>query len=292
LPWSAIISPLNIETIQKIQANKLEFGYFESGKGPLVLMLHGFPDTAHTWLGLMPQIADLGFRVVAPFMRGYSPTQAAPDGNYSAQILGQDILELISALGSKTAIVIGHDWGALAAYSAANIDASKISKLVTLSIPHPRALRSDFKTLRKASHFLTFQLRNRSIKLLRKNNHAYVDRIYRRWSPDWDYSAQELSNIKAAFSEPGVIEAALGYYWSYSESRRIPAANRPTRKRTSVATMTLVGENDGALNLEVMPDTYDAFTGDYEYSVVAGTGHFLHREAPDTVFEHIRNFIS
>ena len=98
-----------------VDANGLRFAYVSEGTGPLVLLLHGFPDTAHSWDGVMPEVARAGFRAVAPFMRGYFPTAIPADHEYDGDALGRDVLALIAALGEQQAIVVGHDWGASAA---------------------------------------------------------------------------------------------------------------------------------------------------------------------------------
>ena len=102
-----------------VTANGVTFHYLEAGEGPLVLCLHGFPDNAHTYRGLLPTLAAAGFRAVAPFMRGYAPTSPAPDGRYQSVLLAQDAAELIPALGAPQAFLVGHDWGATATYGAA-----------------------------------------------------------------------------------------------------------------------------------------------------------------------------
>ncbi|MES4793201.1 MAG: alpha/beta hydrolase, partial [Chloroflexota bacterium] len=101
-------------------ANGVEFAYLTAGDGPLALLLHGFPDTAHTWRHLLPELAAAGFRVVAPWMRGYAPSSLAPDDCYQSGALGADAIALHEALGGDTdAVLVGHDWGAVAAYAAA-----------------------------------------------------------------------------------------------------------------------------------------------------------------------------
>src|SRR5271169_1107259 len=102
-----------------VRASGIDFHLLEMGTGPLVLCLHGFPDTAHSFRYQMPMLADAGYHVVAPFMRGYAPTGAAQDGRYDIGALGEDALALIDALGASDAIIFGHDWGATAAYEAA-----------------------------------------------------------------------------------------------------------------------------------------------------------------------------
>ena len=123
-----------------VEANGLRIAYLEAGKGPLVLLLHGFPDTAHTWDRALPALADAGFRAVAPFMRGYHPTAIPADGAYDSDTLAADAVALITALGEEQAIVVGHDWGASAAYGAATIAPERVKKLVVLAIPHPKSL--------------------------------------------------------------------------------------------------------------------------------------------------------
>jgi len=107
------------DAIHFVDANGLNFAYLENGSGPLVLMLHGFPDTAHSWDDLRPRIAAKGYRAVSPFMRGYHPS-AIPDRDTDQETLARDPLALIEALGARDAIIIGHDWGALAGYAATN----------------------------------------------------------------------------------------------------------------------------------------------------------------------------
>ena len=98
-----------------VEANGLTFRYLEEGEGPLVLLLHGFPDNAMTWDRVMPGLADAGYRAVAPFMRGYPPSEIPADGRYDAAALAGDVAALIDALNDgRPAFVMGHDWGAIA----------------------------------------------------------------------------------------------------------------------------------------------------------------------------------
>ncbi len=126
--------------------------------------------------------------------------------------------------------------------------------------------------------------------MLSKNNFAGVDAIYRRWSPGWKFDSSETEYIKESFRLPGRLDAALGYYWSFRERRSRPREeNNGTRfsGKTATPTLTLVGENDGALEMSLMKNTKAYFTGEYRYEIVPGSGHFLHREVPDIVLDHI-----
>ena len=123
-----------------VRANGLEFPVLEAGDGPLVLCLHGFPDHSLSWVHVLSRLAQEGYRAVAPALRGFWTGGAAPDGSYRAAAIGQDVLALIEALGVEQAYVIGHDFGARAAYSAASLDASRIHKLVGLAVPYGKGL--------------------------------------------------------------------------------------------------------------------------------------------------------
>src|SRR3954467_2494594 len=127
------------DEIHFVDANGLRFAYLEEGTGPLVLLLHGFPDTAHTWDDVRPRIAAKGYRAVSPFMRGYHPT-AVPRRDADQETIDTDALALIEALGAPSAIVIGHDGGASAAYGAASRAPDRVQKLVVVGIPHPATI--------------------------------------------------------------------------------------------------------------------------------------------------------
>ena len=175
-------------TIQHIQANGLRFAYFEEGAGPLVLLLHGFPDTPHTWDAVRPALAAAGYRAVTPFMRGYAPTEVPRDGAYDADTLGRDAIALIEALGEERAFLVGHDWGASAAYAAAGLAPERLRMLITLAIPHPASILPTPGTLWGVRHFFALSLPGAAARM-RADGFAYVDALVRRWSPAWDVPA-------------------------------------------------------------------------------------------------------
>ncbi|HEX5061150.1 MAG TPA: alpha/beta hydrolase, partial [Kofleriaceae bacterium] len=221
-----------------VQANGLRFAYLSAGSGPLVLLVHGFPDTAHTWDHALPKIAAAGYRAVAPFTRGYHPTEIPAAGAYDSDTLGRDVLALIEALGEQQAIVIGHDWGASAAYAAAGLAPERVKLLVTLAVPHPKSLKPTPKLLWTLRHFFTLRGKRAADKL-RANNFAYLDELVRRWSPAWkDIPANETEAVKAAFREPGCAEAACAYYAALGA--RLPASQR---KPIGVPTVSFAGEH-------------------------------------------------
>ena len=263
-----------------VTANGLRFSYLESGEGPLVLLLHGFPDDAHTFDDLLPVLARAGYHAVAPFMRGYAPSEIPKDGDYSALTLGRDVLALVAALGAREAVIVGHDWGASAGYAAANLEPARVSKLVTLAIPHPRSLRLTPPALWRARHFVYFQL-PWAAERIRARKFRYLERLYRRWSPRWTVPADQLRRVSAALEPPGRLEAALGYYRSAARDLGRSSTKELLRRKVSVPTLTLAGAADGGIALSAFGGTLDDFTGPYDLVVVPQAGHFLHREQPD-----------
>ena len=103
-------------TERTVRASNIDFRILEMGEGPLVLCLHGFPDTAHSFRYQMPALAKAGYHAVAPWLRGYAPTGAAPDGRYDIPVLAEDVLNLVDALGYNETFLFGHDWAPVAVY--------------------------------------------------------------------------------------------------------------------------------------------------------------------------------
>ncbi|HTR51876.1 MAG TPA: alpha/beta hydrolase [Kofleriaceae bacterium] len=275
-----------------VTANGLRFAYLERGSGPLVVLLHGFPDTAHTWDRAMAALADAGFRAVAPFMRGYHPTEIPADGPFDSATLGRDALAIIRELGAgEPAVLVGHDWGASAGYSAAALGPDQLRLLVTLAIPNPGGLKPRPKLIWALRHFFRLRRRGAAAKI-RAENYAYIDELWRRWSPAWrDLPASETAPVKAAFAHPGCLEAACGYYRAQSLRGSDPSQRKPI----AVPTVSFAGLHD-----MIEPRLYEkvrhCYTGSYEVVQVPG-GHFMHREHPDTfaaelvrvVREHVRS---
>lgn len=256
-----------------VVANGVRLAFFEEGKGPLVLLLHGFPDTAHTWDAVRPAVAAAGYRAVTPFLRGYAPSAVPADGAYDGDTLGRDALALIEALGEERAIVVGHDWGASAAYSAASLGPERVTKLVTVGIPHPASIRPSLGLAWHARHFFSLPRRG-APEMVRANDFAHVDELVQRWSPAWKVPPGETDAVKRAFREPGSLDAALGYY------RAVRFKPPPSqRRRIRVPTVSFAGTDDN-----IAPEAYDRaaswFTGGYEVIRMPG-GHFMHREHPE-----------
>jgi pimeloyl-ACP methyl ester carboxylesterase len=280
----------------RVQANGVSFTYLEAGRGPLALCLHGFPDNAHTYDRLLPELAAAGFHAVAPFMRGYAPTSPAPDGRYQSVLLAQDAIALIDALGGGRAYVVGHDWGASAAYGAAALAPERVTRLVTIGAAHPASFRgklaSSYERHKGIWHAYFFQMPFAE-QVVASDDFAYIEQWWRDASPEFD-PAPVLERIKATFREPGVVTAALGYYrHTFHPANRDPAlADLQHRMSapTPVPTLSLHGTRDRPGRLEAFEAMDDLFLKGLEKVIVPGTGHFVHVERPDEVNRRIVAF--
>lgn len=258
-----------------VQANGIRFAYLEEGEGPLVLLLHGFPDTARSWDFLRPKLAQKGYRAVSPWLRGYAPTEI-PMRDTDGRTLGEDVAALIGALtNTGKAIVIAHDWGASAAYTAAALYPEKIEKLFVVGIPHPGAIKPSFGKVWGVRHFFAFKIPG-AAKRFAKDDFAALPDIYKRWSPAWSPPASEFDDVRETFSNFASLEAAMGYY------RKLPLTPPSYfKKKIAVDTVAFAGTDDPIVD----PDDYRAaermFTGEYTVETMPG-GHFMHREHPDT----------
>jgi pimeloyl-ACP methyl ester carboxylesterase len=282
-----------------VRASNLNFTVLEIGEGPLVLCLHGFPDTAHSFRHQMPAIAAAGFHCVAPFMRGYWPTQPAPDGRYDSAALSQDALALIAALGYQDAILFGHDWGAVAAYGAAVASPDRVSRMVTSAVPYGskffEALVTSYAQQRRSWYMFFFQTKiaEAAVSL---NDFAFLEKCWADWSPGWKWAPADMEAVKQSFRANGTLEAALGYYRAtvgpilsmpVDLKALAPAMNMPI----NVPAMMVHGRDDGCIGAETLDGMEQLFPKGLKIELVPGAGHFVHQERPDHVNELVLKFL-
>ena len=282
-----------------VNANGINFHYLEMGEGPLALCFHGFPDHAWSFRNLLPDLAEAGFRAVAPFMRGYAPTEPPADGRYQQVALCKDVLALIGALGAQRAYLIGNDWGAGAVTGATVLEPEKVMKLVIIASGQvDRDLQMNYQYLKGTWHSYFFQL-PQAEQALAYNDFAFVEEWWRDASPEWDIPASALESIRETFRKPGVVEAALGYY----RARYSPALQDPSMREdqdrvnagpVTVPTLALHGTRDRPRRLDAFEsEAMDRFfTGGLEKVIIPGTGHFMHQEKPAEVNPKIVEFLT
>ncbi|HEX7169061.1 MAG TPA: alpha/beta hydrolase [Acidimicrobiales bacterium] len=283
-----------------VAANGLEIAYLATGPedGPLALCFHGFPDTAHTYRHLLPLLAEAGYRAVAPFLRGYAPTAVPADGRYQTGALVADANALHEAFGADgRAVVIGHDWGANAAYGTAVQHPERWRRVVGLAVPVGPALATGFFTydqIRRSFYMYFFQGPVADF-VVPANDMEFVARLWADWSPGYD-ATDDVARVRESLADPAHLAAALGYYRAaFNPVLHAPELAAEQQAAASVPTqptLYLQGEDDGCIGVEMARASEGMLSAGSEVVVVPGAGHFLHLEAPDEVNARIVEFVT
>jgi pimeloyl-ACP methyl ester carboxylesterase len=274
---------------RRVNVGRLELHIAEVGEGPTVLCLHGFPAYWADWQEQMLALAAAGFRVVAPDLPGYGESDKLPNTlDYRSDLLAGDLAGLIRALGVPSAHVIGHDWGGTLAYCLASQHAPLVNRLVVLNAGHPELFRlalRHFEQIRKSWYMFLFQL---------------------PWLPEWLLKRRAAMSLAlrgmevrpGAFSDAdldrhvngmrlrGVAHAAVSYYRA--------AFRAPVRAKRTVLQSTLVlwGDQDQALSSRLLLTGLESYVPLVRVEHFANAGHWLHRDLPDEVSEHLVKFLS
>jgi pimeloyl-ACP methyl ester carboxylesterase len=280
---------------RRVTANGVDFAYLCAGPedGPLVLCLHGFPDHAPSFTPLLADLALAGYRAVAPWMRGYHPTSLAPDGRYQSAVLALDALALVEALSPDgTAALVGHDWGALAASGAAILAPSRVRRLVSMALPHPAVvgatLTGDWEQRKRSWYMWFFQLAVLPELVIPGDDWAFIERLWREWSPGHTPDPDSMAALKQTLAAPGSLEAALGYYRQTIDFARQADELASVQVDVSSGTIEvpalfLMGGDDGCFAPDRSGATLEHCSAEARVEILDGVGHFLHVEAPERV---------
>jgi pimeloyl-ACP methyl ester carboxylesterase len=271
-----------------VAANGARFHVAVAGSGPLVVLLHGFPQFWWTWRHQLGALAEAGFRAVAMDLRGYGGSDKPPRG-YDPLTLAADVAGVVRSLGDRDAVLVGHGWGGLVAWTAAASQRQHVRAVAVLSCRRPRALRAAYLTDRTSWHsaglVAGFQVPMAPERRLVARDAAVVGSLLRRWSrPGWPDPEAELRYRRAA-QVPGVaFAAAEGFRWVARSVRRSDGLRwaRTVRPAVAVPSLTLFGAQDTAVP---RPPAGKAVT-------VAGAGHFPHEEAPEAVSGALRDWLA
>lgn len=265
--------------------------------GPLVVALHGFPDTAWTWRHLGPHLAERGHRVVAPHTRGYAPSGVALDGSYHVSALMADAAAVHDALGGdERAVLVGHDWGAITANGLGANELSPYRRIVSLAVP-PLPLLAG----KVPAHMMVRQARlswytvfNQLPVLPERNLERLVRHLWEASSPGYDAS-EDIEWVLASLVQPAHRAAAIGYYRAAVRQWRVPDVYRAFldtwTAMPTVPVLLMHGADDGCLQAAYAERGRDQLPPGSETVIVPDAGHFLQLEQPGLVNDRIARFI-
>jgi pimeloyl-ACP methyl ester carboxylesterase len=295
-------------THRSVTANGTRFHVASMGEGPLVLLLHGFPEFWWAWRHQLVSLAAAGFRAVAIDMRGYGGSDKPPRG-YDLITASADAAGLIRALGEANAVVVGHDWGALTAWTMAAYFPKAVRRLAVVSMGHPLRMRAavlpspvalsrslvPFGEARRSGYPLTFQVPMIPERRLVRDGGALVESILSSWSaPGWP--DEDTARVyRRAMRIPPVAHTSLEYHRWFVRSMFRPDGLRYAHQlRTPVTAPVL--HLHGAVDPCVLPQTARGagryVEGPYRWKVIEGAGHYPHEERPELFDEELLGWLA
>jgi pimeloyl-ACP methyl ester carboxylesterase len=271
----------------RFRTNGIELSGLEAGPidGPLVVMLHGFPEIAWSWRHHVDVLAARGFHVVAPDMRGYNDSDK-PKGlrAYHLDELANDVVGLADHFGVDRFQLVGHDWGAAVAWWVGLQHPERLARLVCLNVPHPRVmerhLRGDLEQMRRSWYIAFFQLPVLPERVLTRGS----GRILQKTSNPGSFSDDDLAHYRAAWRKPGAATAMLNYY------RAIRFFPRPKNKRVQAPTLVIWGAKDHALKKEMAAESV-AQCDDGRLELIDDATHWVQHDAKDRVATLLAEFL-
>ena len=276
----------------------LQIAYEEygSGEAPPVILLHGFPDDPRAWDQVARSLADQNCRVIVPYLRGFGPTRfRSPDAFRSGQqaAIGQDVIALMDALRIPRAILVGYDWGCRAACVAAALWPERVPALIPIAGYTIQDIRGSSRPappeIERQFWYQWYFQTERGRSGLENFRREFSALLWRLWSPNWNFTQEEFDRTASSFDNPDFVRIVIHSY----RHRCGAAAGGPAlehieerlagQPNISVPAIVLSGEADPLRPPQRLKDDCGHFTGAYELVIVPRAGHFLPREAPDSI---------
>jgi pimeloyl-ACP methyl ester carboxylesterase len=264
--------------------------YVEAGDGPLVVLLHGFPEFWYGWRQQIAPLVQAGFRVVAPDLRGYN-LSSGPDGiaAYTADKLAGDIRGLIRELGAESAMVVGHDWGGSVAWTLAANHPEVVDRLVILNAAHPRRLNEGLRNVRQLLriwYFFYFQLPRLPERRARRRHWRFFKRFLRDARPS--YTAEEIDRYVEAWSQPGAAKSMIDYYRAAVRLSSKQGELRPI----SAPTLVIWGQGDRYLGPKLAEPHHDDVPNLDRVERLPDASHWVHHDEAERVNELLVDFLA
>ena len=273
-----------------IDANGIRFHYLTDGEGPLVVLLHGFPQFSYEYRHLVPALARAGYRAVAPDMRGFGKTsRPARIEDYALETLGNDVAALVDALGESKAHVLGHEWGAIVAAEAALSHPDKVARLILVNgapaITLGRAIHHSRRQRIRSSYILFFRTPRLPEWWLTVGHGLFM----RLLLPD-AVGARDLAVYRDAICQPRAAWAGLAYYRSIAHTIQADS-NRLRGKRIAAPTLVLWGERDRSLRRDLTNWIDRQLIDPPRVVFFPDVGHWVIEDRPDDVAREVIAFI-
>jgi pimeloyl-ACP methyl ester carboxylesterase len=287
LPFQ-VASPHRYATV-----NGVRLHYVEYGKGPLILLLHGFPECWYAWRYQLPALAQAGFRVVAPDLRGYNLSDK-PRGvhAYRMECFIGDVKGLIQTLGEDRAVVVGHDWGGVIAWQLAISEPQMVKKLIILNAPHPQRYLEALKTpgqLLRSWYVLFFQLPWLPELMIRSFGFAGLrQRLLNEPVHADAFDEVTVKVYQRALAQPGALTASLNYY--RAGFRSLVRGLRPNIQPIEMPTLVIWGEQDRYLGADLL-EGLEPWVKDLTVERFADASHWVQAEVPERVNERMLQFL-
>jgi pimeloyl-ACP methyl ester carboxylesterase len=269
---------------RRIPGDGIELDVLDEGEGAPVLLVHGFPDSAHLWRAQIPALTGAGLRAIAPDMRGFGASDK-PEA-VDAYGLGRavaDLVAVLEALGIERARVVGHDWGAAVAWLLAAIHPQRVERLVAMSVGHPGARTRSVADREKAWYQLLFQFEGVAEELLRRDDWA----LLREWLRD----AADTDRYIEDLARPGALTAGLNWYRANLHPAR-ELEPRPPIPPVAAPTLGLWSSGDHYLNEAPMVRSAEYVTGPWRYERIEGASHWMQLDAPERVNALLVEFLA
>lgn len=284
---------LTTETWQHrdIMTNGIRMHYVTQGTGPLLVLLHGFPEFWYSWRYQIPFLAEQGYTVVAPDLRGYNDTDK-PRTGYSVATLLRDIVGLIKGLGEEKAIIVGHDWGGVLAWQFALAYPQMTERLIVMNAPHPAAFARELRTikqLRKSWYVFAFQIPWLPEFLLGRKHAELIGRmLYGSAVQKTAFPPDVLALYRDTMSKPGALRASINYYRAIF--RRPSGTINGTRAIIHAPTLLIWGDQDVALDSDLTRGL-EQWVPNLQVRHLPDSGHWVQQEKPDEVNMFLQEFL-
>lgn len=274
-----------------IDTNGLRLHYVTQGTGPLLILLHGFPEFWYSWRHQIPVLAE-HFTVVALDLRGYNDSDKPADVSaYVMPELVKDIVGVITGLGYERCILAGHDWGGAIAWNVAYIHPAKVEKLIIMNCPHPQRFldglsSSPIQWLRSA-YIGFFQLPILPEILLQANDYQLIAQVFDAMAINRNtINETDIQAYKTAIAKPGALQAALNYYRNLLSS----TPWQKTRSVLEIPTLMIWGEDDPAFEQALAEET-EEYVRNFHLRFIADCGHWVPQEKSEIVNQHMATFL-